>query len=88
MIKNPSLEYHIVPCNCLLFRRLKNFLQEDIVKNLVENATAINNSEEEFEQLKTDREILRQIFPTGENRVIPFICIMLISLLLEKAGRC
>ena len=52
------------------------------MKSLVENATAANNSEEEFEQLKTDREILRQIFPTGENRVISVFLLMLLAIVL------
>ncbi len=50
-------------------RRLKNFVQEDVLKNLTENANASALFDEEFEELRNDREILRQIFPTGESRV-------------------
>lgn len=48
---------------------MKNFMQEDVLRNLMENTGTVAEFEEEFEVMKTDRDILRQIFPTGESRV-------------------
>jgi DNA-directed RNA polymerase II subunit RPB1 len=43
-------------------------LSENVVKDLVGDATAIAELEKEWEQLQEDRIALRQIFPTGDNK--------------------
>ena len=50
-------------------RHLRKYLNEEIVKDLVGDAHAIGELEKEWEQLQEDRIALRQIFPTGDNKV-------------------
>lgn len=53
----------------VVFRHLRKYLNEDIVKELVGDAHAIAELEKEWEQLSEDRLALRQIFPSGESKV-------------------
>ncbi|CAG9581409.1 unnamed protein product [Danaus chrysippus] len=51
-------------------RYLKRIFNEDIIKELTESGYVIADLESEWEQLCKDREILRQIFPSGESKVV------------------
>lgn len=52
------------------FRRyLRKHFTEDVVRDLSGSASALTELEKEFAQLEEDRRILRQIFPTGDNKV-------------------
>ncbi|OWR53673.1 DNA-directed RNA polymerase II subunit RPB1 [Danaus plexippus] len=51
-------------------RYLKRIFHEDIIKELTESGYVIADLESEWEQLCKDREILRQIFPSGESKVV------------------
>jgi hypothetical protein len=57
------------PVKFFFIRHLRKYLNEDIVKELVGDAHAVAELEKEWEQLQEDRIALRQIFPTGENKV-------------------
>ena len=50
-------------------RRLKNYLTEDVVRTMHSEPATTQAIEEEFIQLKEDRDNLRQIFPAGESKV-------------------
>lgn len=52
------------------FRYLRKLFTEDVLKELLGSGEAISSLEQEWEQLCRDREALRQIFPTGENKVV------------------
>lgn len=52
-----------------LGRRLRRYLQEDVVRDLCSSATALQDLETEFNQLLEDREILRKIIPSGNSKV-------------------
>lgn len=49
---------------------MKRFLQDEIVRDIVGSAVAHHELEAEFSQLEKDREVLRSIFPSGNNKVI------------------
>ncbi|KZS16977.1 DNA-directed RNA polymerase [Daphnia magna] len=51
-------------------RYLRRIFNEDITRELSSSAEVITEIEHEWEQLDKDREALRQIFPTGENKVV------------------
>ncbi|XP_064614759.1 LOW QUALITY PROTEIN: DNA-directed RNA polymerase II subunit RPB1-like [Liolophura sinensis] len=51
-------------------RELKRWLAEDVIKDLAGDATVLAEVEREWEQLKEDREILRQVFPRGDSKVV------------------
>jgi len=61
-----------MPCceYCAVCRHLRKYLNEDIVKELVGDAHAVAELEKEWEQLSEDRLALRQIFPSGESKVM------------------
>ena len=50
-------------------RRLRRYLQEDVVRDLCSSAAALQDLETEFSQLQEDREILRKIIPSGNSKV-------------------
>jgi len=52
-----------------LFRRLKHVLTEDVLRNVHSDSSTAQCIEEEFRQLKEDRDNLRQIFTSGNSRV-------------------
>jgi len=52
-----------------LGRRLRRYLQEDVVRDLCSSAAALQDLETEFSQLQEDREILRKIIPSGNSKV-------------------
>ncbi|EFX61131.1 hypothetical protein DAPPUDRAFT_70163 [Daphnia pulex] len=49
---------------------LGSMFNEEITRELTSSAEVITEIEHEWEQLYKDREALRQIFPTGENKVV------------------
>lgn len=51
-------------------RYLRKVFTEDVVRELLGSANALSELEEEWRQLEDDRRILRQIFPSGENKVV------------------
>ncbi|XP_074658521.1 DNA-directed RNA polymerase II subunit RPB1-like [Tubulanus polymorphus] len=51
-------------------RLLKRCLTEDVIRDIQGDAYAQAELEKEFELLKEDREIARQIFPTGDSKVV------------------
>ncbi|CAH1781896.1 unnamed protein product [Owenia fusiformis] len=51
-------------------KTMKKSLNEDVIKDLLADARALSEIEREWEQLKDDRENIRQIFPTGNSRVV------------------
>lgn len=51
-------------------RKLRQCLKDDIVRDIVTSATAQAEIEEEWQQLMSDRESLRSIFPTGNTKVV------------------
>lgn len=51
-------------------RYLKRVFNEDIAKQLMSSGEVISELEREWEQLQKDREALRQIFPSGESKVV------------------
>lgn len=48
---------------------MRRIFTEDVVKELISSGTALGDLEKEWERLKRDREILRSVFPTGDNKV-------------------
>lgn len=54
----------------LFYRNLRKYVNEDIVKDLMGNATAIERLETEWNQLQSDREAMRVVFPSGNNKVV------------------
>lgn len=51
-------------------RYLRRIFTEDVVKELSESGFVIQELEAEWEQLNRDRDALRQIFPSGESKVV------------------
>ncbi|KAL1115611.1 hypothetical protein AAG570_005901 [Ranatra chinensis] len=51
-------------------RYLRRIFSEDVLKELLGSGEVISELEQEWEQLCRDREALRQIFPSGENKVV------------------
>lgn len=54
----------------VVLRHLRKYLNEEIVKDLIGDAHAVAELEKEWEQLTEDRLALRQIFPSGESKVL------------------
>lgn len=70
-------------CNdSMTSRKLKKFLGEDIIRSVVGDAGVLSELEREWEQLQEDRLALRQIFPSGDNKV------MLLSRILAPINSC
>ncbi|KAI4468651.1 dna-directed rna polymerase [Holotrichia oblita] len=51
-------------------RYLRRVFNEDVIKELMGSGEVISELEREWEQLQKDREALRQIFPSGESKVV------------------
>lgn len=51
-------------------RHLRRIFTEDILRELLGSGEVISELEKEWEQLSRDREALRQIFPSGESKVV------------------
>lgn len=51
-------------------RYLRRIFNEEIIRQLMGSGDVISELEREWEQLAKDREALRQIFPTGESKVV------------------
>lgn len=52
---------------------MKKCLTEDVIKDLMGEAHCIGELEKEWEQLTSDRNVLRTIFDKGDNKVIHFL---------------
>ncbi|KAK6195965.1 hypothetical protein SNE40_001281 [Patella caerulea] len=59
--------FHFDPTN---ERSLRQSLAEVIVKDLVSDSASLAEIEREWEQLREDRNALRQIFPTGDSKIV------------------
>ena len=59
----------VKPCD-VAFRQLKKSLTEDVIRKLLEDAHCLSEIEQEWEQLKEDRDSLRQIFPSGDSKIV------------------
>lgn len=68
-IKGISLLITVFEVSAYYFRNLRLHIKENIVRDLMTSASAQEELEAEFAQLKADRDTLRQIFPAGVNRV-------------------
>ena len=64
-VRNVGTTFH----PSFLGRRLRRYLQEDVVRDLCSSAAALQDLETEFSQLQEDREILRKIIPSGNSKV-------------------
>ncbi|XP_059613251.1 DNA-directed RNA polymerase II subunit RPB1 [Phlebotomus argentipes] len=51
-------------------RYLRKIFNENVIKELTESGFVIQELEAEWDQLSRDREMLRQIFPSGESKVV------------------
>ncbi|KAL4221062.1 DNA-directed RNA polymerase II subunit RPB1 [Mactra antiquata] len=51
-------------------RQLKKSLTEETSRELLSDAHALSEIEQEWEQLKEDRDSLRQIFPSGDSKIV------------------
>lgn len=51
-------------------RYLRRIFTEDVVHELLGSANSLTELEKEWERLKKDREIIREIFPTGDNKIV------------------
>ncbi|KAJ8311231.1 hypothetical protein KUTeg_011217 [Tegillarca granosa] len=51
-------------------RSMKKCLSEETIKDMMGNAHSLAELEKEWDQLKEDREALRNIFPTGDSKVV------------------
>ena len=51
-------------------RHLRRVFNEEVMRDIMGSGEVISAVEREWEQLMKDRSVLRQIFPTGENRVV------------------
>lgn len=51
-------------------RYLRRIFNEEIIRQLMGSGEVISELEREWEQLSRDREALRQIFPSGESKVV------------------
>ena len=51
------------------YRQLRTNFQEDVVRDILTSSEAQTNLELEFEQLKKDRDTMREIFPSGNSKV-------------------
>lgn len=53
-----------------VYRHLRRVFNEDVVRELMGSGEVISELEKEWSQLCLDRENLREIFPSGENKVV------------------
>ncbi|KAK3607283.1 hypothetical protein CHS0354_002907 [Potamilus streckersoni] len=51
-------------------RQLRRCLTEDIIKDMLGDHHTLQELEKEWDQLKDDREALRQIFPSGDSKIV------------------
>ena len=51
-------------------RNLRRIFNEDVTRELMGSSEVITEIDREWDQLTRDRETLRQIFPTGESKVV------------------
>ncbi|XP_046374548.1 DNA-directed RNA polymerase II subunit RPB1-like [Haliotis rufescens] len=51
-------------------RDLRKCLSEEVIKDVIGDPAVISELEREFEQLREDRNALRQIFPTGDGKIV------------------
>lgn len=51
-------------------RHLRRVFNEDVVRELMGSGEVISELEKEWSQLCMDRENLREVFPSGENKVV------------------
>ncbi|XP_052784228.1 DNA-directed RNA polymerase II subunit RPB1-like [Mya arenaria] len=51
-------------------RQLKKSLTEDIIKDLLSDAHCLSEIETEWETLVNDRDMVRQIFPSGDSKIV------------------
>ncbi|XP_005100330.1 DNA-directed RNA polymerase II subunit RPB1 [Aplysia californica] len=51
-------------------RAMRKCLQEDVIKDLMGDASLMAELEQEWEQLQEDRVGIRQVFPTGDSRIV------------------
>jgi len=65
-----SLAVYYVLIHVIFSRYLRRIFNEDILKELMGSGEVISELEKEWEQLVKDREALRQIFPSGESKVV------------------
>ncbi|CAG9765945.1 unnamed protein product [Ceutorhynchus assimilis] len=65
--KSFEKKYRFDPSN---ERYLRKVFNEDIIKEIMSSGDVIAELEKEWEQLQKDREALRQIFPSGDTRVV------------------
>ncbi|KAH9513866.1 DNA-directed RNA polymerase II subunit RPB1 [Bulinus truncatus] len=59
--------FHFDPTN---ERCLRRHLNEEIIKDMTGNVSLMAEIEKEWEQLNKDRKILRQVFSTGDARIV------------------
>lgn len=51
-------------------RQLKKSLTEEVIRELLSDAHCLSEIEQEWEQLREDRDALRQIFPSGDSKIV------------------
>lgn len=51
-------------------RHMRKIFTEDVLKDLMGSNDTVAELEKEWEQLNTDRDTLREIFPSGESKVV------------------
>jgi len=51
-------------------RYLRKIFSEEVIRDIMGSGEVISTIEKEWEALQKDRAVLRQIFPTGENKVV------------------
>lgn len=50
-------------------RQLRQFFRDELIRDLMKSTDVQKKLEDEFKQLKEDRQVLRTIFPTGNSKV-------------------
>jgi DNA-directed RNA polymerase II subunit RPB1 len=67
--------YHISPplylslLHVVMCRQMRQSFKDEVARDLMKSSSAQSELEKEFQQLKVDRETLRNIFPTGNSKV-------------------
>lgn len=51
-------------------RQMRKIFNEDVLKDMMSSNDTVAELEKEWEQLNTDRDTLREIFPSGESKVV------------------
>ena len=51
-------------------RLMRKTLNEEVIKDMMADASLMSELEGEWEQLKEDRTSIRQVFPTGDTRIV------------------